>query len=62
MEEVGGSGQLSIVQSFARGEKYSHSSRRWAEVRDGVTYSIGKDMMPMYALGREGGLPVPGYH
>ena len=54
MEGGEGSGQPSIPQSFARSEKYSHSSKRWTEVTDAVTYCISKDMMPIFSVEKEG--------
>jgi len=41
------------MQLIACGKKYSHSSKRWAEVTYAVTYSIGKDKMPMYSVEKE---------
>lgn len=46
--------QLSIVQALGRNEKYSRSSKRWAEVTDAITYCMAKDLMPIYSVEKEG--------
>lgn len=49
-----GKPQTSIVDSIKATQKYDRNSRKWQKLTDAVTYCIGKDMLPVYTVEKEG--------
>ena len=49
-----GKSQVSIVDSIKATQKYDRNSRKWHKLTDAVTSCIGKDMLPVYTVEKEG--------
>jgi len=47
-------GQAILNVSGESSAKYCCESRKWQELTDSVAYCIAKDMMPIYAVEKEG--------
>ena len=49
-----GKPQLSILDSIKATQKYDRNGRKWQKLTDAVTYCIGKDMLPVHTVEKEG--------
>ena len=46
--------QPTITNTLEKLKKYDHSSKKWKELTDSVTYFLAKDMLPVHTVEKEG--------
>ena len=49
-----GKPQLSILDLIKATQKYDRNGRKWKKLTDAVTYYIGKDLLPVHTVEKEG--------